>query len=120
MNKPSIFKIAALFYFVTAIYHSLFVFGITPMDSSSVERHAIFVGLTLFMSYGLWISPNFKFTIFFFVMTMQQLWSHGGDLLRQWNESSQIDWVSVPSVLGFPILLFLMIRKLSLFGNGDK
>jgi hypothetical protein len=45
-------------------------------------------------------------------MTLQQLYSHGGDMIRVWNESQAIDWMSMPSVLGFPILLSLMVLKL--------
>jgi len=101
--RKTLFRIFALLALLLAAYHLVGIFY--PINSSPYWRHLIFVLLNLFCAYGLIARPKF-FNYFFFLLMLQQFYSHGGSLLNQWSARKSIDWASL-FVLIFLIVIFV-------------
>jgi hypothetical protein len=102
-SRKFLFRIFALLALLLAVYHFVGIFY--PINSSPYWRHLIFVFVNLFCSYGLIARPRF-FNYFFFLLMLQQFYSHGGSLLNQWSARKSVDWVSL-FVLIFLIVIFV-------------
>jgi hypothetical protein len=101
-----LFKIVSVLSAVIGLYHAICIFY--PLDSSPGWRHAIFVCISLFCFYNFKNRPEY-FVYFFFAVLIQQAYSHGSYLLRQWNDYGKIDWISVLLLIFLPVVFFNLV-----------
>lgn len=91
--------LAAVLLVVAAINHG----RLAAMGAENATRHAVFVGLNLVLAAAVAFFP--RIALFLTVlMSLQQIPSHGGDLLRQ----TPFDWASLGVVIFFPALILLL------------
>lgn len=103
------FGVFAALILLAAVYHviGLFLPQISPMTPP--WRHALFVGINLAMAWLMLRRPPW-FWALFALLTVQQLYGHGGKLLGHWRAAGQIEWISMLVVIGMPIMAFLLFR----------
>jgi len=71
-------------------------------------RHLIFVGVDLFIVYGILKRPQY-FIYIFMVFLMQQYYSHGSALVHLWKVQQRVDWISLLVIVYLPIVLAFLI-----------
>jgi hypothetical protein len=104
-----LFIVFAILSGAAAIYHFTGIFY--KLNSSPVWRHVVFIFINIISIYGLLKRPQW-FTQFFFVLMVQQLYSHGRDLLWHWNHEHRIDWISSAVLIFMPVVfIFLLLEK---------
>ena len=104
--RSELFKIASLLSMAVAVFHLVGIFY--PINSSPSWRHLLFVFIALFCSYGLVKRPKY-FAYFFFLLIVQQFYSHGGSLISQWSKHQTIDWVSLLLLIFLPVIFLNLI-----------
>ena len=110
MKIKKIFIVFAVFFFVSAIYHLAALFF--EINSSPLWRNVLFVGINLFVAYFLLRRPRW-FIYLFVLLMLQQLYSHGSDLIDLWNAQHKVDWLSLAVLLMLPaIFIFLLLDRL--------
>jgi phosphoglycerol transferase MdoB-like AlkP superfamily enzyme len=107
--RPWLFNVAAGLSLVIAAYHVTGIFY--PINSSPPWRHFIFACICLFCFYGFIKRPVY-FTYFFFVLLIQQVYSHGSFLLSQWHDYNKVDWISLLLLIFLPVLFFNLLLDL--------
>jgi hypothetical protein len=100
-KRQTFFKVAAILSLLVATYHFIGIFY--PINSSPPRRHAVFVFVCLFCCYGILKRPKY-FIYVFFVLVVQQFYSHGSNFLQQWFDYNKIDWLSLVLL---PFLVFI-------------
>ena len=103
------FKIMAPLFAVAAVFHAWRIVSPDPLDPSPPLRHALFVGINLFVAARLWSRPS-QLKLAFGVLVVQQLGSHGGAAWRAWVEHGVVDVVSLIIVILLPVTWILLIR----------
>jgi hypothetical protein len=73
-------------------------------------RHGLFAVIDLVAAVGLW-RPFPGFTPLFALLTAQQFWSHGGDLVLAWTTRHELDTLSLAVVLLLPMALALVLWR---------
>jgi hypothetical protein len=100
-----IFQVYAALSLLAGGFHLIGIFY--PINSSPTWRHALFVGINLFCAYGFLKRPRF-FVYLFFLLLLQQIYSHGGNVITIWNQQHLISWVDVSVVL-FMLFAFVLL-----------
>jgi len=100
------FLVASLLFAGTAVFHV-----VEMARSGFTWRHLAFVGINLLSASLCVLRPRRWFPLYFFFLTVQQVESHGGDLLTAWRASATIDWVSALVVGFLPILFGLALAE---------
>ena len=95
----------ALLLAVTAVNHARLAATGAPANST---RHAVFVGLNLGLA-GLLVARPGWALVPAALLAVQQLYSHGSDLLASVREPGPFDWASVGVLVFFPALLTLLV-----------
>jgi hypothetical protein len=109
MNKSvvnNLFIGLAILPIFAAFYHFIGIFY--KLNSSPVWRHILFIVINIVCVYGLLNRPLW-FIFFFFLLLIQQLYSHGGDILWHWQHEHRIDWISVGVVILMPAIFVLLL-----------
>lgn len=99
----------ALGFVVGAAFHLAAVVRATPDPTSSPLRHGVFVAINLLCAAGLLWRPR-GFTLFFALLTLQQLASHGALGWRVWRDEHRVDLASVLVLVAMPAVLALLLR----------
>lgn len=101
MNQAKIpDRFFALTFFVTAVYHFIGIFY--QVNDSPPLRHFVFVCINLLSMYQILNKPRF-FKIYFLILLVQQIYSHGNDIITTYQNSGKIDYTS------FVDIIFLLI-----------
>ena len=99
----------ALPFIASALYHALAIaipgFG----EPSPNLRHAVFIAISLLMAWLAWRGGR-VFLLLLCLLTIQQLYSHGTYMNYVWVNESRIDWWSVITMLGLPLMVALFAR----------
>jgi hypothetical protein len=74
----------------------------------NVTRHEVFVGLNLALAALLVARPRWALPASA-LLAVQQLWSHGSDLIHSIDGPEPFDWASVGVLVFFPALLTLLV-----------
>ena len=101
------FRVFASFLVVAAAYHLLGIF--VKINDDPPWRHALFVGVDLLFAYGLLKRPPY-FSWLFLLFLGQQYFTHGGKLLRRWEQQGTVDWISLVVLVLLPVV-FYFLRK---------
>jgi hypothetical protein len=96
--------VGAAFVVVAAANHG----RLAALGEGDVARHAIFVGLDLAFATILVLVPRWAL-IPAVPLTVQQMWSHGSDLVESVRGAGSVDWISALVVVFFPALLVLLV-----------
>ncbi|HTA84325.1 MAG TPA: hypothetical protein VK783_15380 [Bacteroidia bacterium] len=104
--KVTLLKILSFFFLVAAVYH--FVGLLSKLNTEPLWRNGLFVLINLFCFYGLLNRPKY-FIYLFAVLVLQQLYSHGQDILKLWSTYKQIDWLSLGVVIYMPVVFLLLV-----------
>jgi hypothetical protein len=79
---------------VTALFHAAAIVSPSLAPGAPGWRHGLFVALNAAVAIGLlWRPPGFVAA--FGVLTGQQVYSHGRDILDAWRTEARVDWMSV-------------------------
>jgi hypothetical protein len=104
VNK--IFFIAALLTIVTSFYHLYYACTTT---GNIMTRHIVFIFICLLLAFFFLKRPSY-FVFLFFLLSLQQLYSHGSRLISYFSER-KIDWISAGIIIIMPFLLYLLILE---------
>jgi len=107
MSNEQVFKIAAFSTFITGGFHLIGIFY--EVNDRSIEHHILFTIINAICIYGFIKRPKF-FVFAFGALVVHQYYTHGGSLLRQWQEFQTINWVDFFIVLFAPIFLIYLIK----------
>jgi hypothetical protein len=104
--RQRFFVLASLLFAGTAVFHV-----VAMARSGFTPRHLAFVGINVASASLCLTRPRRWFPLYFFVLSLQQIHSHGADLLATWRATATIDWVSL-LVMGFlPVVLALALAE---------
>ena len=103
-----IFIILAVLCLLTSIYHVVGIFY--KINDAPPLRHLLFVGVTLFCTYGFSKRPSY-FVYVFGLLLLQQYYSHGGDVIKMWDEKRQIDWLSAGVLVALTLGMFCLVEE---------
>ncbi|MES2775310.1 MAG: hypothetical protein V4722_14065 [Bacteroidota bacterium] len=106
-NNP-LFYFYALLAVFAALYHANKYFF--PVPNESAGRHLLFVAISTICVFGLIKRPAW-FLYFFGVLMLQQLYSHGGQLLQQWNGMHTINYIDLGIVVMMPVIFVSLLRN---------
>jgi O-antigen ligase len=110
MKIKKIFIVFAIFFIVSAGYHFVALFF--HVNDSPLWRNLLFVVINIFTAYCLLKRPPW-FIYLFVILMIQQLYSHGTDLVSLWNSNHRIDWMSLAVIVIMPgIFVFLLLDKI--------
>lgn len=88
----------------TAVNHA----RLAAAGAGDVARHEVFVGLNLGLAVLLVVRPRWALAPTA-VLSLQQLVSHGSDLVASLREPGAVDWASAGVLVFFPALLTLLV-----------
>lgn len=101
--------LAFAFAFVAAYHFAAIVWpALAPGDSAA--RHGVFVAVDAGLALGFAWPPRWLAIPVGFLCA-QQLFSHGGDVVRTWQEARRVDWASVAVVATMPVALAVAIAE---------
>ncbi|MEI9808636.1 MAG: hypothetical protein WDO16_12675 [Bacteroidota bacterium] len=106
-QKETIFNTLAVLSAIAALYHIAGIFY--KVNDSPVWRHSLFIFINLICTYGLLKRPAW-FVWFFLLLLLQQLYSHGSDIIRSWKNDHPIDWISIVVVILMPLAFILLLK----------
>jgi hypothetical protein len=104
VNK--IFTGAAIVAGMVAAYHIYYAGSTTE---AVMTRHIVFACINLLLIF-LFLKRPSLFIIFFALLTVQQLYSHGSRFLVYLSKND-IDWISGGVIILMPLLLYLLILE---------
>jgi hypothetical protein len=59
------------------------------------------------------------FIYLFFLLMLQQFYSHGSDMIKLWNLQQKVDWMSLLVFIILPVIfVFLVLDKQGKLGTG--
>lgn len=96
-----IFGVAAFYHFAGIFIH---------VNDASVLRHALFVMIDMYCIYGFVFRPRY-FNLFFSVLTIQQIYTHGSQLAMLWSLEHRIHWISLAVIILIPLGLAKLITE---------
>jgi len=102
--RKRFFLLAALLFAGTAVFHV-----VEMARSGFTPRHLVFVGVNLVSASLCVTRPRRWFPLYLFCLTLQQGYSHGGDLIRTWQSTAKVDWTSALMIAFLPLLLALAL-----------
>jgi hypothetical protein len=105
-TKRILFYALSFLSLLAAGYHFTGIFY--KINNSPVWRHALFVAVDLFCIYGFLKRPRY-FLYFYYVLIVQQYYSHGLHLIHSWNLEHRIHWISLGVVVLMPIGLIYLL-----------
>lgn len=107
-KTPKLFLAFAFIFACTAVFHALGV--VLTLDSSPHWRHALFACINAACVYGVLSRPRW-FVYAFAVLLLQQLFSHGADLVAA-NRAGHLDITSLLDLIGLPVVFAFLVRDL--------
>lgn len=104
--KKIIFLGFSLLAIAAAIYHFIGIFYF--VDKTPAWRHILFVFIDLVAAYG-FVKRSGWFIVFFVILAIQQLYSHGQYAIRLWQNEHAIHWISIGIIILLPVAIILLI-----------
>jgi hypothetical protein len=95
-----------VFFLLAGLYHLIGLFA--EINKEPLWRNGLFVIINLFCFYGLLKRPGY-FVYLFGILLLQQVYSHGGDLLNLWSTHKQVDWLSLGVIIYMPLVFVLLV-----------
>jgi hypothetical protein len=108
IERVTVFRLLAALFAIAAVQHLARAVGAT--EDGSPGRHLVFVAVNALVAVGLWRRPPF-FAWAFLVLALQQLTSHGGDVVRAWTQERRIDWLSLAVLAVVSTTAALLLRE---------
>lgn len=112
------YAFAACFAF-TACFHVAAALDHRIDPEAPAWRHLLFVGINLACIAGLLRRPWY-FIPPYGLLLVQQLWTHGGSLLRSLAPGQRIDWPSAAVVVVMPLSFTLLVLDVLRVGWGKS
>jgi len=107
-SRNPIFYIYAFLAAFIALYHINKYFF--PSANEHATRHLIFVGICTICVFGLIKRPAW-FLYFFGALMLQQLYSHGSQLINQWKEVHTVNYTDLIVVVMMPVIFVSLLRN---------
>jgi hypothetical protein len=95
---------------LAAAYHLAAVIWPALGPSDSAARHGVFVAVDAALAVGFAWPPRWL-ALPMALLCAQQLFSHGGDVVRAWRDGRRVDWASVAVVATMPAALAVAIAE---------
>lgn len=99
------FYIACSIIFLLAALFHLRELWLGPFSA----RHLLFVFVNIFTAVMCLKRPRILFPLFLIILSMQQIQSHGTDLINTWQHLAKIDWKSFLVLIFLPFLLLITL-----------
>ena len=100
-----------VFYFYILIFIAAALFHLQQIVVIAyTNRHLLFIFINIFSALLCWKRPPIIFPLYIGILNIQQILSHGYDLIFIWNQEAKIDWNSVFVLIFLPILYLLAIK----------
>lgn len=99
-TKNKILFLCCLFSLIAASFHCIGIFY--KINDVPIWRHIIFFLIDLYCAYGFFKKPKY-FIWIFFLLLIQQYYSHAYFLLKMWNLYHKIHWISILVLSALPI-----------------
>jgi hypothetical protein len=106
--------VCAVLLAVTAVNHA----RLAAAGAGSVARHELFVVLNLALALLLVRKPRWAL-VATLALALQQLTSHGADLLESLRGPGPVDWASAGVLVFFPALITLLIAERRIAGTRE-
>jgi hypothetical protein len=108
MNAPRqiLFRLFAILSLIAALYHLVGIFY--PSQCFSILAAFAFCIGQFILHLRSAQTPQ-VFSLFFFMLMLQQFYSHGRTLLNQWTTYGKIDWISLLVMILLPVVFFNLI-----------
>jgi len=108
MNRQYLFLTVAGLLFCVSGYHFYGLFDSSLRPGYPPLRHLVFVVVNLLLAY--FMIKRSKYVLpFLAVLVMQQLYSHGGSLMRHYSEEHALNYIDLFVVIFLPSLLFAYV-----------
>ena len=107
-RHPLILLFFAVLGAFSAVFHAFHV--VFPSGETPIWRHTVFVGINIFFVWGMIHRPKY-FEVFLWILTLQQLFSHGTYLVRHFQEAAEVHWISAGVVVLMPICLIFYLKN---------
>jgi hypothetical protein len=105
--RKIIFFIAALLSLTSACYHLYHAFY--KPDETTTLRHCIFTGINILLVVLFIKRPSF-FIPLLFLLTLQQLFSHGSAFVKRLY-NHHFDWISLGVIILLPFFLYMLVLE---------
>ncbi len=105
--RNKIFNAFALLMLIAAIFHLVALFY--KLNDSPLWRHALFAVINIIFV-SLFLRRPKYFLPLFIIFFIQQYYSHGSFMIKQWTEQHTIHWISLIELLILPIALICMVE----------
>jgi hypothetical protein len=106
LTKPLVWSLPFL---LGSLYHVITIVAPGFGEPSPNWRHALFVLVGLVMT-ALAFKRRKAFKAFLLILSIQQIYSHGSYLIEVWKLEHRIDYWSVITLAGFPLMLAMSSR----------
>jgi dolichyl-phosphate-mannose--protein O-mannosyl transferase len=106
--RRTVFGLLAAIFGAAAAFHLAAVVRPSLDPGAPAPRHATFVAINLGCALGFVFRPKW-FVAAFGLLVVQQLFSHGGQALREWQGAGRLDVASLGVLAVMPIALALLI-----------
>jgi hypothetical protein len=102
------FALAIAAFLAGAAWHVAAILSPALAPTSPAWRHGLFVAVNLALAAGFARRP--RWLVFpFAALVLQQVVSHGGDLVEAWRAEGRVDWPSAIVLVAMPALLALLV-----------
>jgi hypothetical protein len=108
-SNDTLFRIFAAMIALAGLYHMLGLVMPAISPQTPAWRHALFVGINIATAWLMLRRPPWFWAVFA-VLTLQQLYGHGGKIIRVWQSVGRIEWISLLVVILMPIMAVLLYR----------
>jgi hypothetical protein len=115
-HRKIIFMVGAILSFAAACYHLYHAFY--QPDKTTTLRHCIFSGIN-FLLIVLFIKRPVFFISLLFLLTLQQLFSHGSAFAKRLY-NHQFDWISLGVIILLPFFLYLLVLEKRILHNNKR
>lgn len=102
------FGLLAATFGAAAAFHLAAVVRPSIDPTAAAPRHATFVAINLACALGFVFRPKW-FVVAFALLVVQQLFSHGGQALREWQGAGRLDVASLGVLAMMPVALALLV-----------
>jgi hypothetical protein len=118
-SNETLFRIFAALIAGAAVYHvvGLFVPALSPQTPA--WRHGLFVGINAVAAWLMLRRPPW-FWALFGLLTLQQIYGHGGKILGVWRDDGRVEWISLITIIAMPIMTYLLYRDWRISREADR
>jgi len=106
MKFKLLFILFSILFLISSGYHLAALFF--PLNESPPWRNMLFTVINILAAAGLLKRPAW-FIFPYILLMIQQLYSHGSDLVGLWNAEHRFDWISMLVLMIMPAIFVFLV-----------